>query len=109
MFNWTFTLLALAFVYKAISIIVRKYLRATLTAMDDIPTLGVLRGKDLRISGTAVVCGGRYVTLYPCVKKRLQYLCIAALRGYLVLECALIILRVSLWSNQKNRSQRMRG
>ncbi|KAF8492267.1 hypothetical protein JB92DRAFT_3003922 [Gautieria morchelliformis] len=26
--------------------------------MDDIPALGVLRGKDLKISGTAVVCGG---------------------------------------------------
>ncbi|KAF8529996.1 hypothetical protein JB92DRAFT_2859327 [Gautieria morchelliformis] len=50
--------LALAFVCNAISTIVRKYLRTTLTAMYDIPSLGVLRSKDLRISGTAVVCGG---------------------------------------------------
>ncbi|KAF8492265.1 hypothetical protein JB92DRAFT_3003916 [Gautieria morchelliformis] len=57
-FAFVFIFLALVFVYNVISTIVRKYLRGTLTGMDEIPALGLLRGKDLKISGTAVVCGG---------------------------------------------------
>ncbi|KAF8479823.1 hypothetical protein JB92DRAFT_3102191 [Gautieria morchelliformis] len=57
-FALVFIFLVLVFVCNAISTIVRKYLRATLTALDDIPALGVPRGKGLKISGTAVVCGG---------------------------------------------------
>ncbi|KAF8497277.1 hypothetical protein JB92DRAFT_2987843 [Gautieria morchelliformis] len=57
-FALVFIFLALVFVCNVISTIVRKYLRGTLTAMDDIPALGVLRSKELKMSGTAVVCGG---------------------------------------------------
>ncbi|KAF8529794.1 hypothetical protein JB92DRAFT_2859630 [Gautieria morchelliformis] len=57
-FALVFIFLGLVFVCNVISTNMRKYLRATLTALDDIPALGVLRSKDLKISGTAVVCGG---------------------------------------------------
>ncbi|KAF8529795.1 hypothetical protein JB92DRAFT_3193527, partial [Gautieria morchelliformis] len=42
-FTLVFIFLALVFVYNVISTIVRKYLRGTLTAMDDIPALGGTR------------------------------------------------------------------
>jgi hypothetical protein len=56
--------LALLAVYKAISIYVRKRLLATFTAVDDLPLLGKTRKDGQKISGTAVICGGRYVTHY---------------------------------------------
>jgi hypothetical protein len=58
-FSLIVTFSTLAVVYKAISVFVRNKLRATLTAIDDIPLLGIPRKDGLKIKGTAVVCGGR--------------------------------------------------
>ena len=46
-------------IYKATAILVSKKLRRTLTALDDIPLLGIPRKDELKIRGTAVICGGR--------------------------------------------------
>jgi hypothetical protein len=66
LFNWLSPLIALALVYKIISTLVRRHLRATLTVLDDIPRLGIPRKAGRKLSGTAVVCGGRCVSLYLC-------------------------------------------
>jgi hypothetical protein len=46
-------------VYKAVSQVLVKRLRARLTALDDLPLLSDTRKEEYKISGTAVICGGR--------------------------------------------------
>ncbi|KAF8492268.1 hypothetical protein JB92DRAFT_3147513 [Gautieria morchelliformis] len=58
LFTLIVTFAAIAAVYNAISVFIRTKLRAALTAVDDIPLLGMPRADGLKIKGTAVVCGG---------------------------------------------------
>ena len=51
-------------VYKAGSQALKKKLRTTLTALDDLPLLSDVRKDENMIQGTAVICGGRSVTRY---------------------------------------------
>ncbi|KAF8574755.1 hypothetical protein K439DRAFT_1624087 [Ramaria rubella] len=57
-FNLILALLVLSSIYKATAVLIRKRLRATLTAVDDIPLLGQPRKSNERLRGTAVICGG---------------------------------------------------
>ncbi|KIJ42124.1 hypothetical protein M422DRAFT_31490 [Sphaerobolus stellatus SS14] len=50
--------LAFYAIYRFTATLTRNKLRAILTAVDDIPLLGLPRGCTRRIPGTAVVCGG---------------------------------------------------
>ncbi|KAF8577660.1 hypothetical protein K439DRAFT_535456 [Ramaria rubella] len=54
---------ALALVYKVVSTLVVKKLRAVLTAVDDLPKLGLPRTGG-KIRGTAVICGGSIAGLF---------------------------------------------
>ncbi|KAF8577645.1 hypothetical protein K439DRAFT_1639514 [Ramaria rubella] len=54
---------ALALVYKVASTLIVKKLRAVLTAVDDLPKLGLPRPGG-KIRGTAVICGGSIAGLF---------------------------------------------
>lgn len=51
--------LGVTFAYEKVSAYVRRILLGKLTAMEDIPLLGLPRKDGRKIQGTAVICGGR--------------------------------------------------
>ena len=92
---FAFAFVVLRIVYKTISIQLRKRFLAAFTAVDDIPLLGNFRKPEHRISGTAVICGGRYVAsacLQPFISIRPKSIVrIAVSQVYSPPECALTI------------------
>ena len=48
-------------IYKAVAQLLKRTLRAKLTALDDLPLLSYVRNDDDKIQGTVVICGGRFV------------------------------------------------
>ena len=53
----------LSSLYQTLARLLRGYFVRRFTTLEDLPLLGVPRADGEKVRGTAVICGGRYVSL----------------------------------------------
>lgn len=73
--------------YRLAGRLIHQWAVARLTVLNELKTLGIDRPQEKKLKGTAVICGGRYVSLarraYTALNRALQYCrtpCSASLR-----------------------------